>query len=423
MTRSFLPSRVRAILRGRHDDDGVSLVEVIVAISVLAVVLTGTASALITSSAATRDSRDRSVGTNIAVEQLSQLQAMPFTSLVIGRTTDTVVVDGISYDVTIDLDYVDVESGGGTSCNASNTPGSDLDYVVADISVSWPRAAGGPARTSSIITPGVGDLDPDKGQIAVTVLDRDAQGSPFRTVRYDAQSPASGFGTQRTTSQGCAYFVNVAPGQYTVSLDDSGYVDLEGNQLSTQTSTVVASTTSPLEFVYDEAASIELTPVPAVGSAASPMVAPDMAYTVTNTYLGTDQRKAFLGTGHPRVLDGLFPFDAGYGVYAGMCPAAAPVANGAPDTPVIAVDPGDQTDGDLSMHVVRISGRSGRAVRAVMDDSPASCNETLDFGTMPTNGELFVVMPYGPWRVSVGGRNTTMTFTHSMLGAVTEVTL
>lgn len=414
-------SRLRAVHRGRHDDDGVSLVEVIVAISVLAVVLTGTASALISSSAATRDSRDRSVGTNIAVEQLSALQALPFTSLAIGRTTDSVVVDGVTYDVTIDLDYVDVENGGGTSCNASSSPGSDLDYVVADIAVTWPRAAGGPARTSSIITPNVGDLDPDKGQIAVTVLDRDAVGAPFRTVRYDAQSPASGFGSQRTTSQGCAYFVNVAPGQYDVSLDDSGYVDLEGNQLSEQTTTVTASTTSPLEFVYDEAASIEVTPIPAGGSAAAPLIAPGQGYTVTNTYLGTDQRKEFPGTGHPRDIEGLFPFDAGYGLYAGLCPAAAPVANGAPDTPVVAVDPGDRADADLAMHVVRVLGNAGNSVTAFMDDAASSCTETLDFGTMPGNGELTVLMPYGTWRMSVGTSSAQVTFTHSMQATVTDV--
>ncbi|WP_108665587.1 type IV pilus modification PilV family protein [Euzebya rosea] len=418
-----LVSRLRAVLTERHADDGVSLVEVIVAISILAVVLTGTASALISSSAATRDSRDRSVGTNIAVEQLSALQAVPFTSLVIGRTTSTVVVDGITYSVTIDLDYVDVESGAGTSCSASSTPGADLDYVVADISVSWPRATGGPATTSSIITPGVGDLDPDKGQIAVTVLDRDAAGAAFRNVRYAAQSPASGFGSQRTTSRGCAYFVNVAPGQYDVSLDDSGYVDFEGNQLSQQTTSVAASTTAPLEFIYDEAASIRVTPVPAVGAPASPLVAPGQGYTVTNTYLGTDQRKEFPGTGHPRVVDGLFPFDAGYGLYAGLCPAAAPVANGAPDTPVAAVDPGDRTDSNLAMHVARITGPPGGTVRAFMDDTAASCTETLEFGTMPANGQLYVLMPYGPWRVSVGTAQATVTFTHGMLATVTEVAL
>ncbi|AXV06456.1 hypothetical protein DVS28_a1765 [Euzebya pacifica] len=398
-----------------------SLVEVIVAVSVLAIVLTGTASALISSSAATRDSRDRSVGTNIAVEQLSALQSLPFTSLVIGRTTDAVVVDGVTYDVTIDLDYVDVENGGGTSCNASSTPGSDLDYVVADIAVTWPRAAGGPARTSSIITPNVGDLDPDKGQIAVTVLDRDAVGAPFRTVRHDAQSPASGFGSQRTTSQGCAYFVNVAPGQYDVSLDDSGYVDLEGNQLSEQTTTVTASTTSPLEFVYDEAASIDVTPVPAVSSPAAPLVAADQGYTVTNTYLGTDQRKEFPGTGHPREIEGLFPFDAGYGLYAGLCPAAAPVANGAPNAPVVAVDPGDRSDTDLAMHVVRVLGSPGSPVTAFMDDAAASCTETLDFGTMPGNGQLIVLMPYGTWRMTVGSESEQTTFVHSLIGAVTDV--
>ena len=144
-------SRLRAVHRGRHDDDGVSLVEVIVAISVLAVVLTGTASALISSSAATRDSRDRSVGTNIAVEQLSALQALPFTSLAIGRTTDSVVVDGVTYDVTIDLDYVDVENGGGTSCNASSSPGSDLDYVSRTSPSPGhgpPAAPRGPLRSS-----------------------------------------------------------------------------------------------------------------------------------------------------------------------------------------------------------------------------------------------------------------------------------
>ena len=267
----------------------------------------------------------------------------------------------------------------------------------------------------------MGDLDPDKGQIAVTVLDRDAVGAPFRTVRYDAQSPASGFGSQRTTSQGCAYFVNVAPGQYDVSLDDSGYVDLEGNQLSEQTTTVTASTTSPLEFVYDEAASIEVTPIPAGGSAAAPLIAPGQGYTVTNTYLGTDQRKEFPGTGHPRDIEGLFPFDAGYGLYAGLCPAAAPVANGAPDTPVVAVDPGDRADADLAMHVVRVLGNAGNSVTAFMDDAASSCTETLDFGTMPGNGELTVLMPYGTWRMSVGTSSAQVTFTHSMQATVTDV--
>lgn len=423
MSALNLSRRLRALRHRRHDDDGVSLVEVMAAISILAIVLAGTASALISATASTRDSRDRSVATNLAIQRLSELQAAPFTSLVIGRTTDTVVVDGVTYTVRVDLDYEDVEGDTDTTCSASSaTAGQDLDYVVADIEVSWPRAPGGPARTSSIITPGVGDLDPDLGQIAVTVLDRDAVGAGFQSVRYDAQPPASGSGTQRTTSQGCAYFVNVAPGSHDVTVRDPGFVDLEGNETSVQTTSVAASTTSPLEFIYDEAATLEVTPIRSAGAGPA-VVAAGQDYTVTSTYLGTDQAKVFDGTGHPRTIDGLFPFLSGYGIYAGACPAADPESHGAPALPIVESDPDATTAVDLAMQVVRVTGTPGSAVRAYMDDRPTNgCEETLEFGTMPAGGTMDVLMPYGTWRITAG-TSADVTLDQSTFGTVVAVML
>jgi hypothetical protein len=75
------------------------------------------------------------------------------------------------------------------------------------------------------------------------------------------------------------------------------------------------------------------------------------------------------------------------------------------------------------MHVVRIVGSPGGTVRALMDDTAASCTETLEFGTMPGNGQLYVLMPYGSWRISVGAAQANVAFTHSMLTTITEVAL
>lgn len=125
---------LRAVRRRLRIQDGVSLVEMMVAVTVVSVALAALASALITAIQATHGQRLRNVATRVMSEQFENLRAQGFetlqASLTSGTltTTDTLTQDGDDYTVQTVLTETDVD--GDTA-----TP---LDTVIdATVTVTW----------------------------------------------------------------------------------------------------------------------------------------------------------------------------------------------------------------------------------------------------------------------------------------------
>lgn len=137
---------LQAVRRRFHAAHGVSLVEMMVAITVVSVALAALASGLITAIHATHGQRLRNVATRVTSEQFENLRAQGYAtlaaSLVSGSltTTETVTQDDTDYTVQTVLQETDADGD-------TTTP---LDTVIeATVTVTWDEFANVRTTTNS----------------------------------------------------------------------------------------------------------------------------------------------------------------------------------------------------------------------------------------------------------------------------------
>ncbi len=142
--------RRRGVNRG---DDGFTLIELIVSLTILAIVVTAMAASLESAMGVTRNNRNRVIASALAAQAIDVARSTPF-----GNLADR------SHD-----DHHDGRSGrlhdnsGRHALGPADTPtdacdysasGSNDHYLVVDVSVSWPDMAGATAaQASTMIAP------------------------------------------------------------------------------------------------------------------------------------------------------------------------------------------------------------------------------------------------------------------------------
>ena len=237
----------------RSDERGLTMIELVVAVSVFAILAGGLA----------LDDRGRAQpGPQQPQPQRRREPGEPgdgrhppgdFTTLPLGLVDRPQSVDGVPYTVRRESEWVDNDSTKGPCDAGSSTP----QVLRVTVSVFWSDIRGVPPVTSStILSPPVGSYDPNNGHIAVKVLGGTA--SPL--VGVPVTVTASGFNRNlTTTSDGCAFFAFVPPASYTVSLGAVGYVDRQGNLGPSQVTGVTSGAVSSVAFDYDQAATLTLT--------------------------------------------------------------------------------------------------------------------------------------------------------------------
>jgi prepilin-type N-terminal cleavage/methylation domain-containing protein len=394
-------------------EDGMTLIEVVVAISLLAILMLGLGASLGAGLRVIRTDRQRVVAANLATQQMERLRSLPFTSVALGRTEVTETVDGVDYAVRQDVEWQDQGSDNGP-CDG----GTSLDFVRADVSVRWPNMSGvAPVRSQTLLTPSAGSFDPAKGNIAVQLRNRDA--ADLEGVPVKATGPSGTF-TRSTTASGCAFFPNLTPGSYTLSLSSVGYVDGQGVASPSQSVTVSAGATQSRQFDYDQGATLAVT-MSAPGGGTVPSA---LAVTLGNTHYPTPRYKTFTGTGTSRTIANLFPYPEGYQMWAGECSDAKPptATDDAIDGPV-ATPPGLTTTATLQIPTVTLQVLRagvpvpGVAVTAVHDTS--TCTSSFVVGTTDATGTVKAVVPFGRWQFKVGTTSSAFTTVSSMSSSMT----
>ena len=397
----------------RPSEDGMTLVELIVAITLLAMLMLGLGASLGAGLRLIRTDRQRVVAANLATQQMERLRSMPFSSIALGRTEVTETVDGVAYSVRQDIEWQDQGSDNGP-CDGGTT----LDYVRADVSVRWGDMAGvAPVESQTLLAPTAGSFDPSKGNIAVQLRDRDA--ADLGGVPVKATGP-SGTINRTTTASGCAFFSALTPGSYTVSLSSTGYVDGQGVASPSQSVTVTAAGTASRQFDYDQAASLSLT-LTAPGGGTVPS---GIAVSLGSTHYPTPRYKSFTGTGTSRTIGNLFPYPEGYEAWAGECSDARPptATDDAIDGP-LATAPGQTTTGTIQMptvtrRVLRAGvGVPGASVTAVHDTT--TCTSSFVVGTTDATGTVQAAVPFGRWQFRVGTTSSAFTTVATMSSAMT----
>ncbi|MBM3675762.1 MAG: type II secretion system protein [Actinobacteria bacterium] len=406
----------RAPRRGRGES-GLTLLELIVALSIFAILAGGITLLVDSGLSLARNNRNRSIAAHLASQEMDAVRRSDFTTLPIGMTTSTVSVDGVGYTVNRNAEWVDNTSTSAACDSASSVP----QVLRISVNVSWPDMRGiPPARSATMLSPPVGSYDPNSGHVAVQVRDRDA--APLGGVPVRVQG-----GTVDTTitttdefgaRPGCAFFAFLPAGTYTVTLGLTGYVDRQGMASPSQTAGVSVGQVSSVAFDYDAAATLQLAITGEAGG--SPVT--DLPLNLANTALLPTGVRSDSGTGLARTIGDLFPFADGYQVWAGSCADADPEGQdsggtaywpGAVRATAFSTTPGGTTAGDVVLPTIEISfselglpGGSDDVIAVHASDAGCSAGETWTVATFTDpSGVALASLPYGTWELQVPGHS------------------
>lgn len=440
----------RRLSPAARDEAGLTLIEILVAMTIFAIISTGIALGVTASLVNVRDSQNRETAINLAAGEVDLVRAVDdiFTVNDLPQPK-TVVVVGVTFRIDRKTNWVNATTAS-AACGA-DTGGTTLRYKRVNITVTWdgmrdPNIA---AHADTILAPNSRINDPLKGTILVHVIGANGVGMPNVTVTA-APNPSVVGNTAAaltvtpaaTDIQGCSYILKVVPGTYDVTISKSGYISSDQSLDSTSTTVgVVAGASASAGFQFDNAGRFTTKYATNAPGATIPTNL-DVSY--LNSY-GTYVAKAT--TGEVK----LHPFADGYTMIAGkyvdptlpsggcasVDPAAWPsnavagvtYAGSRPD--VVAAAPGQAplpagTTALVPMGVVSISlsNGSGGFLNAVSQaTAPGTGDPGCAVGMSYTFGQLItsstaktytIALPYGSWKLyqdssSTGTKNQIST--------------
>ncbi|MEO8262889.1 MAG: hypothetical protein ABI566_10005 [Pseudolysinimonas sp.] len=408
-------SKLQRLLRS---NDGIGLVEVIVAVMIFAIIAVGMAYSIAALTRMTRESTSREIAANLAAAQIDKVQSYTDT-FGAGDEVSTPTVDGVVYTVTTKLSWVSTTGSTG-NCGSG---GGNLQYKAVNVSVTWPGMyLASPVRADAALAPGTRINDPSYGTILVSVLGADGTGRSAVTVRVTPESGGGGAAITETIdptdSDGCSYILKVSPGKYKIEVEKTGYIDF--NQVTIPSyiqQDIPAGSTFTAGFQYDSAGTFT------------------MKYAATSTLQATaaipsNLETTFYGGLNPYVTTSpaslqLHPFTGGYQTVAGdpaVCKSTDPSqwtasTSGGLDMsagirpPAVAATAGSGTI-PVPMGVVNVKiPNSNSYITAVMQTGAASAGnpgcatgKTYTFSTRYTkNTTVPIALPYGTFLIYTGG--------------------
>ena len=399
-------------------DDGVTLVELLVAISIMIIILAGVAAGATSGLGLARTNSDRIVAANIADEQISDVRAMDFADIPQSTVTDTATRGAVTYTWTREAEMVFLGTVQSCETPSDGANANRLSYLRVIVEVTWPNMAGvEPVRSETIIDPPVADYDPYRGHLVVQITDRNGESVSGVTVHVENADPATpATNTFETTdADGCAVFdsLGVAPGttvgSYYVWVDEPGYVDRASGLSDTSEQdpqpvvNVVSGQMRKVEFAYDRASYLNVTALP--GEAGGTLLA-NLPVTITNDNYNNGNGPVAFDNAAQLLNTPLHPFTAGFSVWAGRCADADP---GTANRTRMATLPHTTTSGMVTVATAKITvteqGR-GDAVRNAVVRVIDACGTSYNAPVRTNNaGKVTIAMPYGEWTLQVVGRN------------------
>ena len=398
----------------QRGDDGVTLVEVVVAMTLFAVLLSTVAVALSSMLKNVRNNQNRTVAANIATRVIDRLHAIPASQLPTSTLpTQTFRAGSAVFKVESRVAAVaEAAVAGAGACDG----GGALSAKSVHVEVSWTgMGTTRPVVSDTLRRLTVDELDMTKGSLSVRVVDRAGV-----AVSGQALTLNPGGRTATTAADGCAVFSAVPAGSYTVAVvARAGFVDPLGAAAPARSVTISGGNlTRDDGFRYDDDVSVQATWVGGSLLSTHPILI-GMGLTVGNaTFTGGARAHPICGsspcaTGLPGStattgarVDGLFPFAEGVRVWAGNCADSTPTAT--PTAVVLAPGAAAVVDVPVAPVAVFVFDRNGAArngqdvtIRHVADGGCAAITQVIR-APGGTNRVQFSV-PAGTWSFSSGG--------------------
>lgn len=401
-----------------RDESGFGLIEVLVSALLMVLVASGVYLGLDGASATSGINKRRSASSELAQQDQDRMRSMTVNALSNYRESRTVRVNAIDYTIDSHASWV-TDSTGSASCTSGAT---GVNYLAISSSVTWPDMTVPPVTVESIVAPPVGSFSSDQGSIAVQVRDRNGAGVPGVSVSL---SGARNY-TDVTNAQGCVLWGYLLVGNYDVGVSKAGYVDPQGVQQPSKPVGVVGAATNTLAFDYDLGGRIQANYQTWSGSAFVP--ANGTEFTAVSSYLTVPLAPFGDGAPHASFTSSLmFPFTSPYGVYAGNCAGADPIASGQP-AQLAQVNPGATAvvavrEPPINLRVVNGATPVANAI-VKLAGTGSGCGALPPRPTAATGYLADPAYPYGTYSacVQAAGRAQTVTMTGATTLANTRPT-
>jgi hypothetical protein len=287
---------------------------------------------------ATAKSRARSQADALAQQDEERLRSEPIKKLTELERKENVTVGATTYTITTTAKYI-ADATSTASCSSSVPT---ADYLKTISTVTWPSM--GPS--GAVIE--TGEISPPADS-ALIVRVEDA-GAPLAGAKVVARGPApsSSANELETSLSGCAILA-LPPGEYTINVSKTGYVDpngyanTESDKSVTKTVYLPAETTSKEGYYLAPAGKLNVSFV-AASEPNTPLEGDSYVY--FNTGMATYEtfpNPATLETYSKEIQSGatIFPATTIYTVYAGSCPEDLPTKNGQSSNPEVVVNAGE----------------------------------------------------------------------------------
>jgi type II secretory pathway pseudopilin PulG len=425
---------VKKLMRFLRNDDGIGLIEVLVALMIFSIIAVGMAYSMISMSRLTADSTMRETATNLAAAEIDRIQSLPDPFTVHSEDSPTAtMVDGVPFSVMRHVKWVSTTGASG----ACGSGGGNLQYKQVNVTVTWPDMyLSEPVHADSALAPSSRINDPSYGVVLVSVLGIDGDGRSGVTVRVTPESGGGGTAITDTIDatdvDGCTYVIKVAPGKYKIEIEKTGYVDSNQIAVPSYTEQVIeAGTTTTASFQYENAGTFTLK------YAATSTLTPSLPSNLDTTYIGGLVNHVKTGIASSIKLH---PFPSGYQAVAGesdVCLNVDPekwtenstMADGVRPT-AVAAGPGAAADLSVPMGVFTFDipdSNSKRYVTAVQQETTASSGNpgcadgtTYSWSTrFARDSRVTLALPYGSWIFYTG--NTAGAKTYSVSSGVAPV--
>lgn len=386
--------------RVRERDAGFTLIEVIVALTVLTVVATATAYILTTALGTVAANQDRVVAASLARTELERLRVLGAVAITPGLT-QTLNAGGTTFTVTTTANWVAVDQPA-NPCQQNATTTPSRSYMRVHI-----EAIGGRLKSPQSIDAVVAPRDdvPANSTASITAWVRDQSLAAVQGVSVTASSTATGASSQtaRTGFDGCVFFTDLVPGTWTAALSITSPQMMKPSTSSSQTTPALsAGKNSALSFYV----STSVENVNATSGGGNYPLLPGMPLRGS---LGTwgSQVPASMpvsGLSVTRSTAGLlWPDPSGYSLKLGC--------NDAGSDTTFSVTPGGTSNVTLPSVGIEFVGPVGAVVtvKHLAESSPSPCTSavtaTLTLTATPslpsTLGRARASVPLGAWQASV----------------------
>ena len=364
-------------------DSGFTLIELVIALGLLAIMMSASLYSVMQGLRLSRDNQNRVIAANVVTGVLEKLQTVALTTAgfqsipVTTQTLPSQTSAGVVFHLTETAEWVN-RGVSGSSCNS----GTNSSLILrATVTASW-----GPSESvsqSTLLAPPNGTLSSGDGALAVQVTSSSGTGFSGAnvTVTNTTTSP-SVKQTITTGPDGCAFFAQLPPSTgtkqqpYTVTVSSNGGVDAQEQQAFTTTQSISAGTVSLLtgsnSINYDQGGTVMWT-----YSSSTPPPALNMPVSLDSSSQNLiDDLYAF----PPGDLTPVYP-DTYTSIFAGSCTDADPVGIAHSKSrfyqsltpPSLTVTPGGTTTSTVQLYPLNLE---------VTDSS----GKPIANATSPTNG-------------------------------------